>query len=233
MTFTQIIQDTERKINMGSTWISGNATRLADFTAYANNTMSRVWHKIWSSYAGWQYDDSNQTDLPQANADFTSGTSLYSLPTTALTIKRIDLTDSAGNNLPLTPILTEQIDTAIDLTATGTPTHYRLIGNSIQFYPIPNYTTTSNAGFKVVFDRAGVAFATDDTTQTPGFASEYHELVPLGMAIAWMKIKEPQSATLAQYRIDYAQMMEELGEFYANRFEANIPIIRGQEISFE
>lgn len=226
-----IIQDVERKINMGSTWISSSTERLKEFTSYANEEMSRIWHKIWSVYAGWQYDDSNQTDLPQASTNLTAGTSKYSLPEEALTVKRIDVTDSNGNVTKNIPLLTEQMESGVDSTETGSPMAYRLLGDTIQLYPTPESSVTN--GLKVFFDRNVTDFDYTDTTKKPGFASPYHELVSLGMAIRWLKIKNPTSNSLAIFRADQVAMMEELERFYNNRFEDITPVIRGQQLNCE
>ena len=226
-----IIQDVERKINMGSTWISADTTRLKEFTSYANEELSRIWHKIWSVYAGWQYDDSNQTNLPQASTDIVANQSTYSLPSEALTIKRVDVTDSNGNVTRNLPLLTEQIETGVASTETGSPTHYRLTGSTIQLFPVPDESVS--VGLKLFFDRQMIAFESTDTNVAPGFASPYHELVPLGMAIRWLKIKNPTSASLAQFRADQVAMMTELEEFYGGRFEDITPVIRGQQLNCE
>ena len=51
----------------------------------------------------------------------------------------------------------------------------------ITIYPSANYASTD--GLKVYYDREAVEFATDDTTKTPGFASPYHEILPIMMAM--------------------------------------------------
>ena len=84
------------------------------------------------------------------------------------------------------------------------PMYYRLVNGTAQIYPAPNYTKT--AGIKVLFDRDSVDFVTTDTTKTPGFASPYHEILPIGVSIEWLKIKQPQSPTLPQLQADYLKM---------------------------
>jgi len=226
-----IIQDVERKINMGEGWISNSTDRLREFASYANNTSSRIWHKIWDFYSGWQYDDGS--NMPQAKSDLVSGQSNYLLPNEALTVKRIEVYDENGNAKQLEPLTAEEIETTLDGLSDGTPDYYRLVGKVIQFYPTPNYTTTGNSGYKVYFDRAGVDFNYDDTTVEPSFAKPYHEALSLGMAIAWLKIKEPNSNTMMGYLADYNRIMEEIADFYSERFEAKTPIINQKTVSFE
>ena len=92
-----IIQLAEDYTDLGDGYISGNSTMLKKFTAWANETGDDLWFAIWSSMGSWQWDDSNQTDLPQATTDLVSGQSRYTMPTSALTIKRVEIKDENGS----------------------------------------------------------------------------------------------------------------------------------------
>jgi len=214
-----IIQRCEDYINQSDAYVSGDTTRLKRFTAYANEELSRVWHLIFENSNNWIFDDSNNTDLPIAETDLEDGTAKYILPTNSLTIKRIEILDSSGNETIVHPLILDDIKVAVDefKDSNGIPTHYRLFGDVIELFPAPNYDKTD--GLVVYFDRGMVEFATDDTTQEPGFASVYHEIIPIGMALKWLKIKTPEGNQISQLEKDYQRINQELMSFYSRRFK--------------
>lgn len=215
-----IIQRTEDLINQSDTYISADATRLKVFTAYANEELSRIWHTIFENSGNWSFDDSNKTDLPIGRDDLVDGTSKYALPANALTIKRIEVIDEDDNVLELKPINLSDIKGAVDefLDSNGIPTHFRVIGRTIELFPAPNYDKTD--GLIVYFDRDMVDFTTSDTSASPGFASPYHEVIPLGMAIKWLSIKTPESNNLPLYLRRYEKIIEDIKTFYQKRFKS-------------
>lgn len=220
-----IIQLTESYTDLGSGYISGNTALLKQFTNFANKIGDDLWYTIWNTMSGWQWEDSNETDLPSATSGLTSGTARYALPSEALTINRVELKDESGSWIKLKPFLKEKENLSITSleSNSGVPTHYFLVGDTIQFYPTPNYTLAS--AFRVYFDRASVSFAYDDTTKTPGIASPFHGLYPLGMAITWLKIKQPQSPSLPVYIRDFEAQKLEMENFYLNRWKDNQPTL--------
>jgi hypothetical protein len=230
---TGIIQACERYCNLGSGKISGDTTLLQDFTNFTNITLSRIWHTVFLATGSWEYDDSNYSDLPQATANLVSGTSKYALPSPTLTIKRVEMKDSSGEWFVLTPLLRDEIKVAIDeyRVADGLPTSYRLLGDTMEIFPASNYNSTG--GLKVYFDRGSVSFSTTDTTKTAGFASEYHDLVPLGASLEWLKIHLPEWTGTAQFKEDYAIRIQQLKEYYNRRFPAKKKIMRRLHQTFK
>lgn len=220
-----IIQSCERYCALGDTGISGNATLLKEFTANINEINSRVWHMVFTSYGGWQYDDGNQTDLPAASDTLTSGQTSYALPSTALTVRGVEVKDEGGIWNQLTPLTEEMIRDHQSMgeffKTSGSPEYYQIVGNTVRIYPASNYTQASS--FKVFFDRASVAFASTDTTATPGFSSEYHGIIPIGASIEWLIAKRADSPTLAQLRADFAVYEKNIKQFYQERFRAMFP----------
>ena len=92
-----IIQTIEELCDLGDTYISGDSTRLKQFTARINRVSSLVWHIIHKATGNWQYDDNNNTDLPFATTNLVLGQRRYTLPSDALTIQRIEIKDENGN----------------------------------------------------------------------------------------------------------------------------------------
>lgn len=220
-----ILQCVEFRTDLGDAYITGDDTRLKQFTALVNNENHKVWHTIFMSNGNWQYDDGNYTDLPQATTELTVNVAKYALPPTALTVKGINCLDEAGNWYGLIPLTAETIGNEVDefMDTPSQPMYYRLVNGTAQIYPTPNYTKT--AGIKVLFDRDSVDFVTTDTTKTPGFASPYHEILPIGVSIEWLKIKQPQSPTLPQLQADYLKMEKAIKDFYGKRFKDFTPRI--------
>ncbi len=220
------IQFCEFYCSLGDAGISGNSTLLKQFTNLVNIGNSEVWHLIFQLNGGWKYDDSNYTDLPQAVQNLTATTAKYALPTTALTVARIEIMDSKGVYHKLEPMRLEQIDVAVDafLTNDGMPQYYRLLGSTIELFPAPAaVAVTTTAGMKVYFDRASVSFASTDTTKTFGFASEYHDIPPRKAAIEWLKVNKPDSKTLDVLVQDDIARESDLQDYEAFKWKDKIP----------
>jgi len=220
-----IIQTCESQCNLGATTISGDATLLKEFTRYANKTLSNIWSVIFSAYGGWQYDDSNQTNLPQATDTLTSGTAVYAFPTGTVAIRGVEIKKTGGVWEQLIPVTQEQIQQqgAIGefMKTSSTPRYYQVQGETIKLYPTPNFTQA--ASLKVFIDRGIVAFTTADTTNTPGFVSEFHDAVPVGMSIEWMKVHKAESQVLQELKAEFAGYMNAIKKFYMMRHNQLYP----------
>lgn len=231
---TGVIQEAERLTDLGYTAVSGDTTKLKEFTVLANNNNHKVWHTIFTASGNWQYDDGNYTDLPQATTDLDLGISKYELPSTALTVQRVEVLADDEIWYQLTPITKEAIGSlGVDefRKENGRPQYYRLLGQTIELFPAPDFT--QSASLKVYFDRDSSDFATTDTTKSIGFASPYHQIIPLGMAIDWLKVKQPNSPTLALHIQDYLKIEQAIKAFYARRWKDKKPIIQRLKQSFK
>jgi hypothetical protein len=222
-----ILQECERKCNLGDTGITGTASVLATFTAYCNEASRQVWHWIFTSCGGWQYDDSNQTDLPAATATLTDSQNTYALPSTALTVQSVSIKTEAGDWYDLNPLTEEQIRTQDSVenfeSTDGAPLYYTLVGNTIRLFPASNYTQA--ASLRVCFERGSVAFASSDTTKTPGFASEYHGVIPLLASIEYLKVKLPGDSSLGLFLRDAQEFEQRIKVFYSKRFKDMSPLV--------
>lgn len=166
-----------------------NSFPLIDKTLYANEAMRHIWSWIYQSYGGWIYDDKNYTDFPEATSNIVSAQRDYALPTNSAGIYGVECLIN-GVWTKLEPITLEQIQQTGSegdfLSTSGNPRFYRLVSSSIKLYPTPNFSTSS--ALKVIYNRDVSAFATDDTTKTPGFDTLYHEAVPTYMAYKYAEI---------------------------------------------
>lgn len=216
------IQTCEFYCQLGDTGISGDATKLKQFTNLINVANSQIWHLIFQLNGGWKYDDSNYSDLPQATQALVAGTSKYALPSTALTVARIEVMDVKGVYHNLIPMRLEEIETAVDsfLASDGMPQYYRLLGSTIELFPGPAAASvTLAAGLKVYFDRSSVSFVSSDTTKSFGFASEYHDIAPRKASIEWMKVYKPDSGTLPRLIEDDLKREGQLQDYEAFKWK--------------
>lgn len=163
----------------------------ADIVILANNAVEHIEALINASDSRWEFDDTNQTDIPIATATITSGQQDYSLATSHISIDRVEIKDSTGNWRLLTPI--DQHDVRFQALAegettrsgayyatNGIPLQYDKMASTIYLFPTPNYTQASS--LKIYFTRPPVAFVVGDTSAQPGFNSLFHDLVSYWIA---------------------------------------------------
>lgn len=156
---------------------------IADITILANNAMERVASLIMQADGLWQYDDTNQTDLPIATTTLTSAQQDYTISNTHLAIERVEVKDTSSNWRKLSQIdKSEYQDVSLSqaFPSNGAPLYYDIQGSSLLLYPAPDYTQA--ASLKVYYKRGPSLFTTADTTKNPGFNSLYHDLIPLWVA---------------------------------------------------
>lgn len=155
----------------------------ADIVVLANNAVEHIEGLINNADSRWQFDDSNQTDLPIATTSLVSGQQDYALATSHISIDRVEVLDQNNNWTLLRPI--DEHDIRFEalpqhLKANGIPLEYDKLANSIFLYPIPNYSLA--ASLKIYFTRPPVAFVVGDTTAVPGFNPIFHDLVAYWIA---------------------------------------------------
>lgn len=151
---------------------------IAPLTVEANNALDRVVSLILQADTRWQFDDTNNTDLPIGTTGLTTDQQDYTLATTHLEIIRVEVQDTQSNWIKLVPIdQADLYDQSLTdyLKASGVPAYYDKIGASVFLYPKPNYT--QSASLKLYFKRGPSYFIVSDTTKTPGFNSLFHDLV--------------------------------------------------------
>ena len=220
-----IIQQCEDYCNLGNTGISGNATLLKKFTAWANDVNREVWGLIFQAYGGWQYEDSNQTDLPIATATLTSAQTTYALPTGAYTVRHVEVKDESGSWNKLTPLTTEQIADSSAISefedTNGAPTYYSIIGDTITLYPASDYTQASS--LRIHFDRGSHDFASTDTTATPGFIAEFHGIIPVGASIRYWFSRPQGTDAYNKLTVEYEKMKKNIANYYALKFSEKFP----------
>ena len=191
----------------------------SDMAILATNAVERIVSLIRASDGRWQYDDTNQSDLPIATTTLTDSQQDYSLATAHLTIQRVEVKDSTGNWRKLTPMDQADVyDQSITdfMSGGGTPLYYDKFGSTIMLYPYPDYTQATS--LKVFFERGPVSVLTSDissTSTSPGFNSLYHDLVAYWVAYDFAMAKGLPNAN--QFMVEIQRKEEALKEDYALR----------------
>lgn len=220
-----IIQACEDIGNFKDAEISGTTALLKTFTRHINKAQSEIWTWIFNAYGGWQFEDSNQTPPPNATQTLTSGTQDYSLPTGTHAVRGIEVKDSAGTWHALAPLTEEEIRQRQAVSeffkTSSNPMYYTLTGDKVSLYPPPNYTL-SNA-LKVYFDREMVAFASTATTATPGFPSAFHDAVPVGATLEWLRVHKPGSEVTKTQEVEWQKWQVKITKFFQQRYEQMYP----------
>lgn len=217
-----IIQQIERKLGFDDGYISGNATRLAQFTADVNLALDKVLALIFQTGGTWQFDDSNQTDYPIISTDLVSGQRDYSFVTDEtgnliLEVYKVMVADPNGVFHEVYPVdvesgrAPENYDSGLNIQ--GIPTTYDKMANGIFLDAPANYNYT--LGLKVYVSREGSYFATSDTTKKPGFAGLFHSYLALHPAYAYASTKIPKIA--AALKNDLKEMESDIQEYYRSR----------------
>ena len=198
-------------------------TDSTEFTAankalYSNIALDEVIALILQADSKWEWDDTNRTDLPIATTSLVANQQDYSFNGSGfLKILKIELKDAGGNWRTLRQIdLQEKRNIAIGdyRTTAGTPVEYDLYANSIFLYPKPSYASTG--GMKVYYQRVADYFASDDTTQEPGFAELFHALIPYKAALTYA-ISKSMMGKIGLLREEIAKMEQNLIEHYSSR----------------
>lgn len=226
-----VIQEVERLTDLGYGYISGSPELMKSFTAMLNQDSRRILALMMKA-RNWQYDDGGNINLPQGRTHLSSGDAKYALPPEALTVQRVDVSRD-GQWYKLAPLTKEMINQGLDefMSTDGSPQYYRLINNTIELFPAPNYN--ESRALKVYFDRDVVDFKVSDTDKEVGFASHLHQLLPLKTAIRWLKTKQAKSASLPVYILDEQSLEADLKDHYASRFRDLKPKITRVKISYK
>lgn len=212
MTFTQIIAEARRLVKATtSSYLTG------DIVVSANRAEERITQIIRDSQGRWQWDDSNNEDLPIATTGLFANQQDYELDLSHYRIERLELKGQNQINfsIKLKPFDISDVHCmdVYNSGATGTPEYYDKIGNSLFLYPTPNYTQQTS--LKIFYERGPDYFTDADTTKTPGFNPLFHRLVALWAAYDYALIN--QLAVAKGLADDIALQEAQLKDYYALR----------------
>lgn len=188
----------------------------ADIIRNVNIAYNNVARLIWSSAGGWQFDDSNNTDLPTWTTTLTGSTQNYTIPTTVQKIEDVTVKDTDGTWHKLKYFDIHDINQAPQefLSGAGLPLYYDLIGSQISLYPYPTSAfCTLTSGLCVYVSRDITEFSVTATTATPGFATPFHRILSYAAAIDFEQDENSRQILITQKD----RLEKSLVDFYAKR----------------
>lgn len=205
-----LVQMYERECGLPLGTVSGDTTRLKNFTADVNEAWDDFLNIALTTSGTWQYDDSNQTDYPIIRTNLVSGQRDYTFVTDGdgniiLDIYRVRIIPSAtatqyidvvpeddpsgdysiyGNeNVPYSPY--------DNPASTGVPYRYDKLANGIRFNLIPNYSATN--GLEIHINREPSYFTYSDTSKKPGCPGILQKYFYLKPAMKYARLNQRNS----------------------------------------
>ena len=199
-------------------------------TARVNQALDSVFNWIIGADGTWQFDDSNNTDLPIGTTTMVDSQQDYAFSANHLVIERVEVKLSDGTWNQLTPLDENAVDGGLaDYQSTaGIPQEYAKKGNSIFLYPPPSSSkVTLTSGLKVYYKRAltpftAVSTTTADTTQ-PGFASTFHVMLAYMASIPYCMTYKKDRIALYQNAVN--NYKADLIKFYSRREKDIRPVM--------
>lgn len=201
-----IIQTIERWTGLGDTTISADSTLLKLITASVNEAFDEIM-PLLLSFTGdtVRWDDTNNTDLPVCKIDLISGQFDYTiaeddngLDILNMASVRIYPNATATQYMELTEVTADDPRALAIMspssTDTGTPSIYLKRGNTLHFFPKPNYSATD--GIQLLFEREQSYFASTDTIKEPGIPRPFHKLLAHIAAHEWLVENKPTETVL-------------------------------------
>ena len=190
-------------------------------TRNINRKYDEVVSLILSCDGRWQWDDTNNTDLPIATTTLVDSQADYNISgSTFLDVTRVEVKDINGNYQLLKPFdqrdITNQSLTEFQETP-GMPLFYDKVGDSIVLYPKPSSSYVTNSeGLKVYFQRNASYFTVSDTTKSPGFAAPFHRLLSFGASLDYA-IANTLNSKITILTSLIQKMEQSLIEFYSTK----------------
>lgn len=199
-------------------WVDTDTTSypLVDKARNVNAWYRTVVAWIWRAGGGWEFDDTNLTDLPVLTTPLVANQKDYALPTDYGEIDRLEVKDESGIWTKLTPLTKGQLGIALDefQKTSNIPIYYDLFANSLKLYPASSYAQA--ASIKIYLKRDIDEFTSTDTSQAPGFNKNFHRLLSYGGALDYA-LANGITKKITQINVAMANMRADLEEYYKKR----------------
>jgi hypothetical protein len=194
---------------------------VADFIRSANLKLRDLSFLLWRNSSTWEFDDSNQTDLPIATTLLVDGQRDYTIPTTTLSVERVEIKDPNGDYQLISQIDKSDIKGAPMLEYykdDGMPRYYDIVGNSILLYPTPatGYVTLA-AGLRIYVSRDIHEFTLTDTATEPGVPDMFHPYLAFAPAFDYATAKNMGPQRIQALQLGIAKYEKMVSDFTARR----------------
>lgn len=233
--YNGLIQECERAL-FGADYgaISGNTKKLATFTFYINEGLSKFAALAMESDTRWQYHDSNYTTLPVGYTDLNAleeAQQDYQLSVDHIKISHVYVKDSNGDYQPLQPI--DEHDIAKNgqspetfMSEAGMPRYYDKKGNSLFLYPAPASTAvTVSQGLQVSYQAAPDYFETTDTEVDAGVPLLFHNYPAIVASEMYAK-RNQMNKKAKDLTVERLEMEAAIRESYNKRDKDDKPQMR-------
>jgi len=233
-----IIQMIEQTTNLGDASITGNTTRFAYFNNLVNNYYRLAAYLAWKADKNWAFDDTTNTTFSQPTTTLVNDQRDYTIPSTALRIHQVEVMNSSGNYYTLSymPENDARLHSQKEQEASGIPTSYRLMGNSVKLYPAPDTSVlTATEGLRISLDREVTPFAVTDTTKTPGIALQFQPILYYGPSFEWASTHGLNDiVNMCQKMLGRIPgLLDTIGTFYAERNQDIRPSIKRKGVNYK
>lgn len=235
-----IIQRIEQELGFSDAYISGNATRLAQWTGSINLALDKALSLIFQADGRWNFDDSNHTTYPILTGNLVDGQRDYSFTADsdgnlvleiARVFIRVSTTSGYFEVFPIDAQSDEEskISSLVNgLNVEGTPYQYEKTATGLFLDPIPSANVTN--GIKIYVSREGSYFTTSDTTKKPGIMGLYHEYLVLEPC--YRHARANRLANQEELKRDTKEMEREIIKAYSRRDKHQRNIMTGKKISY-
>jgi len=237
-----IIQNIERETKLGLGTISGNTAPdyyLAHFTVLVNNWNNYCNHMIQSVSGEWTHDDGNNTGFPIETYSTTDDQQDHGLDSDIRNVRMVEMHDANEDadegwfRLEFQPFKDREADRfGYD---SGTPSKYWLSGGSV-VWDVPVDTDDVDY-YRITYDRQATAFEITDTTQTPGFLSDFHPILVYGPSWEWAQGKGRNEIVAKCEKMlfgttpDFPGLIKLMKQYYGKRATEFAPMIARNPVS--
>lgn len=233
-----LIQSCEFWTGLGNGQISGDTTKLKEFTRLINNNYHKIVTVILDSMDGWDFDDPNHGDTGFIKSyNLTAGQQYVSFPLSdkILKIKRAEVTYDGTDWSRAAPMDINEYSRAVSETTNisddfeQSAPFYDLRGNYVYLYPIPDINVTN--GLKLWVTREVDEFTTADTTQEPGFDEPFHEMLAIGSSLDYGLAKGLENTgNMAQAFTAYEQRLR---RYYGEKQDERAYTLKASNVNYE
>lgn len=155
---------------------------LTDRIRNVNIAWDEAVAELYKADPNHKWDDTSNTDFPIATTPLQANLDHYTMLDSSLVIYKVRVKNADGSWITLTPKIRSEL-TDSELAATGTPDKYFKLGEAIFPLPVPDYGIA--AGMELSFQRGGNHFTIADTTKSPGFNSQFHQILSISAALRY------------------------------------------------